>query len=113
MAKKPPTSREKTQRVKKAASRTTSSTRWLNRHINDPYVHEAQRLGYRSRAAFKLLEMDQRLKLIKPGMRVVDLGSAPGGWSQVLSQKHMGQIVAIDILDMDKLPNVEFIQMDF
>jgi 23S rRNA (uridine2552-2'-O)-methyltransferase len=114
MAKKPPTtSREKTQRVKSAATRTVSSTRWLQRHINDPYVHEAQRLGYRSRAAFKLLEIDKRFKLIKPNLRVVDLGSAPGGWSQVLSQKGMGQVVAIDILEMDQLPGVEFIQMDF
>lgn len=113
MTKKTPTSREKNQRVKTAAKRTTSSTRWLNRHINDPYVHEAQRLGYRSRAAFKLLEMDKKLRLIKKGMRVVDLGSAPGGWSQVLSQIGMAQVVAIDILPMDKLPDIEFIQMDF
>lgn len=111
--KKPPSSRVKTQRVKNAASRSKSSVSWLNRHINDPYVHEAQRQGLRSRAAFKLLEMDARLKLLKPGMRVVDLGAAPGGWSQVLSQKHMGKMVAIDILPMDELPGVDFIQMDF
>jgi len=111
--KKTPTGREKTQRVKSAKNRTTSSTRWLNRHINDPYVHEAQRQGYRSRAAFKLLEMNDRLKLIKKGMRVVDLGSAPGGWSQVLSQMEMAEVTAIDILPMDQIPGVNFIQMDF
>lgn len=111
--KRPPSARVKTQRVKNAASRSKSSVSWLNRHINDPYVHEAQRQGLRSRAAFKLLEMDSRLKLLKPGMRVVDLGAAPGGWSQVLSQKHMGKMVAMDILPMDELPGVDFIQMDF
>lgn len=113
MSKKPPASRVKKQRVKNQASRSNSSARWLDRHINDPYVHEAQRQGYRSRAAFKLLEMDERLRLLKPGLRVVDLGAAPGGWSQVLSRKEMGQIVAIDILPMDDLPGVAFIQLDF
>lgn len=110
---RPPSGRERTQRVKGAKGRKTSSTRWLDRHINDPYVHEAQRLGLRSRAAFKLIEMDKRLKLIKKGMRVVDLGSAPGGWSQVLSQRDMEHVVAIDILPMDPLPGVNFLQMDF
>lgn len=108
-----PTGRERSQRVKSGKGRKTSSTRWLARHINDPYVHEAQRQGLRSRAAFKLMEMDERLKLIKPGMRVVDLGSAPGGWSQVLSQKNVAHVAAIDILPMDPLPGVTFIQMDF
>lgn len=110
---KPPSSRQKTQRVKTAKKRKTSSTRWLSRHINDPYVHEAQRQGFRSRAAFKLLEMHKRLKLIKPGMTIVDLGSAPGGWSQVLGQMEAGKVIAIDILAMDRLPGVDFIQMDF
>ena len=110
---RPPSGRERTQHVKGAKGRKTSSNRWLNRHINDPYVHEAQRLGLRSRAAFKLLEMDKRLRLIKSGMRVVDLGSAPGGWSQVLGQKSVAHVAAIDILPMDPLPGVDFIQMDF
>lgn len=110
---RPPSGREPTQRVKGAKGRKTSSNRWLGRHINDPYVHEAQRLGLRSRAAFKIMEMDKRLKLIKPGMRVVDLGSAPGGWSQYLSEKGMAHVAAIDILPMDPLPGINFIQMDF
>lgn len=108
-----PTGRERTQRVKSGKGRKTSSTQWLSRHINDPYVHEANKLGLRSRAAFKLMEMDDRLKLIKPGMRVVDLGSAPGGWSQVLGQRNVGHVAALDILPMDPLPGVNFIQMDF
>lgn len=90
-----------------------SSKQWLNRHINDPYVHKANAEGYRSRAAFKLLEMDAKLRLLKTGMRVVDLGAAPGGWSQVLSRKNMAHIAAIDILPMDPLPGVDFIEMDF
>ncbi|MCB1537445.1 MAG: RlmE family RNA methyltransferase [Rhodospirillales bacterium] len=100
------------QRVKNKAAKE-SSKQWLNRHINDPYVHKANAEGYRSRAAFKLLEMDARLKLIKPGMRVVDLGAAPGGWSQVLSRKKVAHIAAIDILPMDPLEGVDFIEMDF
>ncbi len=93
--------------------RTPASARWLERHINDPYVHKAQIEGYRSRAAFKLLELDEKLHIIRPGLRYVDLGSAPGGWSQVLSVKEAGKIVAIDILPMDPLPGVDFVQMDF
>jgi 23S rRNA (uridine2552-2'-O)-methyltransferase len=110
---KKPTGRERKARVKKSGKIKESSTRWLSRHINDPYVHEANRLGLRSRAAFKLKEMDERMKLIKPGMRVVDLGSAPGGWSQYLANKKTKYVVAIDILPMDPLPGINFLEMDF
>jgi 23S rRNA (uridine2552-2'-O)-methyltransferase len=93
----------------------SGSRAWLRRHLTDPYVKEAQRLGYASRAAFKLLEIDKKDRIFKPGMTVVDLGSAPGGWSQVVS--HLvgdhGHIVAIDLLLMDVVPGVTFIQGDF
>lgn len=93
----------------------SGSRAWLRRHLTDPYVKEAQRLGYASRAAFKLLEINKKDKIFKPGMTVVDLGSAPGGWSQVVS--HLvgdhGHIVAIDLLLMDVVPGVTFIQGDF
>lgn len=93
----------------------TNSKAWMRRHLTDPYVKEAQRLGYASRAAFKLLEIQKRDKIFKPGMSVVDLGSAPGGWSQVASQcvGDHGHIVAIDLLPMDVVPGVAFIQGDF
>lgn len=107
------TTREKTVRVKSAKKRKSSSTRWLQRQLNDPYVHEAQRLGYRSRAAFKLIEIDEKLKILKPGMSVVDLGAAPGGWCQVLSERKMRKIVAIDLLPVDPFPDVECLEMDF
>lgn len=107
------TTREPTKRVRDAKKMKQSSAAWLTRHINDPYVHEAQRLGYRSRAAFKLLQLDEKLHLLKPNMRVVDLGAAPGGWSQILATRHLKQVVAIDILPMDELPGVDFLCMDF
>src|SRR5579859_4778321 len=97
------------------AKRSNSSSRWLAEHFSDPYVKRAQQEGWRSRAAFKLEEIQRRDHLLKPGMTVVDLGAAPGGWSQyaakVLGGK--GQIVALDILPMDALPGVEFIEGDF
>lgn len=89
-----------------------SSRRWLERQLNDPYVAEAQRQGYKSRAAFKLIEMDDELKLLKPGMLVLDLGAAPGGWSQVAAAKNC-KVVALDILPMDAIPGVAVLQMDF
>jgi len=110
---RPPSGRERKKRVKKAGKIKESSTRWISRHINDPYVHKATQQGYRSRAAFKLLEMDEKLHLIKPGMRVVDLGAAPGGWSQILASRKMSHIAAIDILPMDPIEGVDFIEMDF
>lgn len=92
-----------------------SSRRWLKEHFSDPYVKQAQQAGYRSRAVFKLLEIQQRDKLFKPGMLVVDLGAAPGGWSQVVVDliKPKGQVIALDILPMEPIVGVEFIQGDF
>lgn len=106
------------QRVKTRKGRSVSSSRWLERQLNDPYVAQAKAEGYRSRAAFKLAEMDDRFKLLKPGMRIVDLGAAPGGWSQVAAErigagKGEGQVVGIDLLEIDPLPDVTLLQMDF
>ncbi|MFG0807268.1 23S rRNA (uridine(2552)-2'-O)-methyltransferase RlmE [Pseudomonas fluvialis] len=95
--------------------RSKSSSRWLNEHVNDPYVKRAQKDGYRSRASYKLIELNDKDKLIRPGMLVMDLGSAPGGWSQVagkIAGDH-GRVIASDILPMDRLDNVDFIQGDF
>ncbi len=88
---------------------------WMHEHVNDHWVKEAARRGYRSRAAFKLLELAERDKLLRPGMSAVDLGSAPGSWSQVLREKlgRQGTIVALDLLDMDPLPGVHFLKADF
>ena len=96
---------------------TQASRRWLERQLNDPYVARARREGLRSRAAFKLMEIDDRAKLLKPGAKVVDLGAAPGGWSQVAAKRvragNGGRVVAIDLLAMDPLPGVDFLQLDF
>ncbi len=88
---------------------------WMHEHVNDPYVQEAQRRGYRSRAAFKLLHLDARDKLLRPGLTAVDLGAAPGSWSQVLHERlgPAGRIVAVDLLPMDPIPGVTFVQGDF
>ena len=96
-------------------ARSKSSNRWLEEHVNDPYVKKAQADGYRARAAYKLLELDEKDKLIRPGMLVVDLGSAPGSWSQIAGRLVgvKGRVVASDILPMDSLENVDFIQGDF
>jgi 23S rRNA (uridine2552-2'-O)-methyltransferase len=96
-------------------ARSKSSKRWLQEHFNDNYVKQAQKQGYRSRSAFKLLEIQQKDQLIKPGQTIIDLGAAPGGWSQVLSEimQGKGRIIALDILPMDPLAHVEFIQGDF
>jgi 23S rRNA (uridine2552-2'-O)-methyltransferase len=97
------------------AKKKSSSKAWLKEHRDDPYVQQAQREGYRSRACYKLLEIQERDKLIRPGMTVLDLGSAPGGWSQVAAQLvgHSGRVIASDILPMDALAGVEFIEGDF
>lgn len=97
------------------AKKKSSSKAWLKEHRDDPYVQQAQREGYRSRACYKLLELQDKDRLIRPGMTVVDLGSAPGGWSQVAADLvgHGGRVVASDILPMDALAGVEFIQGDF
>ena len=95
--------------------RRPTSKAWLQEHVNDEFVKRAQRDGYRARAAYKLLEIDEKDQLIKPGMTVVDLGSAPGSWSQVAVQRLGGQgrVIALDILEMPPVPGVEFIQGDF
>ncbi len=103
------------QRVKTARGRTVSQTRWLERQLNDPYVARAKREGYRSRAAFKLIEIDERFRILKPGQRIIDLGAAPGGWSQVAAKKvgREGRIVGIDLLEIEPMADVEFITLDF
>ncbi len=96
-------------------ARTKSSASWLSRHLSDPFVKQAQKDGYRSRSAYKLIELNEKDKLIRPGMRIMDLGSAPGGWSQVAGKLagEKGRVLAMDILPMDELKNVDFIQGDF
>jgi 23S rRNA (uridine2552-2'-O)-methyltransferase len=106
------------QRLKTARKRTLSSQKWLERQLNDPYVARAKREGYRSRAAYKLLEIDEKYHLLKPGQRVVDLGAAPGGWSQIAARKvgsaaGKGRVVGIDLLPIETMPGVEFLQLDF
>ena len=102
-------------RVKTARGRKTSSTRWLQRQLNDPFVTEAQRRGYRSRAAFKLLELDDRYGFLKKGARVVDLGAAPGGWSQIAKDRvgNSGSVVALDLVSIEPLVGVDMIEADF
>lgn len=98
-------------KVKKDRGRTASSRKWLQRQLNDPYVAAARAKGYRSRAAFKLVEMDDKFRFLKKGAKVLDLGSAPGGWSQVAANKG-ATIVAADVLAMDEIPGVTFFQAD-
>lgn len=105
-------------RIKKKSGLKNSSRRWLERHLNDPYVHRSKAEGYRSRAAFKLIEIDDRHKLLKPGQRVIDLGAAPGGWLQVAaarvkSPEDAPTVVGIDYLEMDPVPGSAILQMDF
>lgn len=105
-------------KVRTARGRTASSTRWLQRQLNDPYVVKARKEGWRSRAAFKLLEIDEKYHLLKRGMRVVDLGAAPGGWCQVAAQKvgstsERSLVVGIDYLDLDPIPGVVLLKKDF
>ena len=105
-------------RVKTGKGRTVSQKLWLERQLNDPYVHEAKKLGYRSRAAFKLSEIDDKYKFLKSGGYVVDLGAAPGGWSQVSAQRvksveGKGRVVAIDMHSMDDISGVIFFKKDF
>lgn len=100
--------------VKTARRRSKSSANWLRRQLNDPYVKMAQAEGYKSRAAFKIIEIDEKFKLFKSGKIIVDLGSAPGGWSQIAVGKvGEGNVVAVDILDMEEIPGVKFIKQDF
>ena len=92
-----------------------SSKQWLRRHVNDPYVQRSKKEGYRSRSAYKLTEIDDRDKLLKPGMLVVDLGAAPGGWAQVAAKRvgAKGEVVAIDLVPMEPISNVTILQADF
>jgi len=104
-------------RVKSGKSRKLSSKLWLERHLNDPYVARAKGEGFRSRAAYKLIEIDDKARFLKRGARVVDLGAAPGGWSQVAAKRvgapEQGRVVAIDILQMEPVPGVDFQHLDF
>ncbi len=115
MSGKKPTdgTRSLSQRVKTAKGRAISSTMWLQRHLNDPYVQKAQREGYRARAAYKLIEIDDKAKLIRPGMNVIDLGAAPGGWAQVAMLRGANRVIGIDLLPIEPLAGAEFIEMDF
>ena len=104
--------------VKSAGKRTLSSKLWLERQLNDPYVAQAKREGWRSRAVYKLIEMDERFHLFKPGQKIVDLGAAPGGWAQYAAKKvgsasGRGRVIGIDLLDIEPIPGVEFTVMDF
>ena len=104
--------------VRTGGKRKLSSKLWLERQLNDPYVAQAKREGFRSRAAFKLVEIDDKYHLLKSGMTVVDLGAAPGGWSQVAAKRvgavnGKGRVVAIDLLEMPEIPGVQFAQLDF
>jgi 23S rRNA (uridine2552-2'-O)-methyltransferase len=104
--------------VKTGGKRKLSSKLWLERQLNDPYVAQAKRDGYRSRAAYKLIEIDDKHRLLKPGMIVVDLGAAPGGWSQIAAKRvgaadGKGSVIAIDLLEMPEIPGVQFAQLDF
>ena len=102
-------------RLKDEKRRTLSSRTWLERQIRDPYVARAKREGFRSRAAYKLAELDDKYRLLKPGTRVVDLGAAPGGWSEIAARRvgAGGRVLAIDILDMKPIAGVEFLKLDF
>jgi 23S rRNA (uridine2552-2'-O)-methyltransferase len=110
--------RELKVRVKSGKGRSLSSKLWLERQLNDPYVARAKQEGLRSRAAYKLIEIDTKHRLFKPGMKVVDLGAAPGGWSQIAAKRvgaaeGKGRVAAIDLLEMAAIPGVEFVQLDF
>jgi 23S rRNA (uridine2552-2'-O)-methyltransferase len=104
--------------VKTGGKRKLSSKLWLERQLNDPYVAQARRDGLRSRAAYKLIEIDDKYHFLKPGLSVVDLGAAPGGWSQIAAKRvgaadGRGKVVAIDLLEMPEIPGVSFAQLDF
>lgn len=107
--------RKKFVKVKTAKGRKKSSTEWLQRQLNDPYVIAAQRMGYRSRATFKLIELDEKYSFLGKGKNIVDLGAAPGGWTQlaVTKNKGQGQVIGLDILEMDEIPGATIIQKDF
>ena len=114
---KPPTEggRGLSTRLRTAKGRTTASQKWLERQLNDPYVRAAKAAGWRSRAAFKILELDEKYHIFKPGQRVVDLGAAPGGWTQVAAQRvgNAGKVVGLDLLPMDEIAGATLLQGDF
>ena len=113
MTDQPPGQRGLTVKLKTARGRTTASQKWLQRQLNDPYVRAAQQQGWRSRAAFKLIELDDRFHLLRRGVRVIDLGAAPGGWSQVAVQRGAASVVGVDLLEMDPVPGAFIVQGDF
>jgi 23S rRNA (uridine2552-2'-O)-methyltransferase len=104
-------------RVRAGKGRSASSRHWLERQLNDPYVARARREGMRSRAAYKLIEIDDKVHFLRKGARVIDLGAAPGGWSQIAAQRvdapRHGKVIAIDVLQMDPVPGVDFVKLDF
>jgi 23S rRNA (uridine2552-2'-O)-methyltransferase len=99
--------------LKRARKHTPSSQAWLRRQLNDPYVAAARAQGFRSRAAFKLIELDEKFSLLRPGLRIVDLGAAPGGWSQIAVRQGAGKIIGLDLLPIEPLPGATFLQGDF
>lgn len=103
---------KKKTKVHSAKGRKISSTRWLQRQLNDPYIEMAKKQGYRGRAAFKLIEINEKIDFLKPGITIIDLGAAPGGWCQVATEKKC-KVIAIDLLEIDEMPDVEFFKMDF
>ena len=112
--KRPPSnSRGVSVKLKTALGRTTGSQKWLMRQLNDPYVRAAKEQGRRSRAAFKLIELDDRFHLIRPGLRCVDLGAAPGGWAQVLVERGATKVVGVDLLHVDPVPGATILEGDF
>jgi 23S rRNA (uridine2552-2'-O)-methyltransferase len=117
MTKKPTAARGVTRslvvKLKNAGKRTTAQQAWLSRQLNDPYVAAAQAQGWRSRAAFKLIELDDKYSLLKPGIKVVDLGAAPGGWSQVAVKRGAGRVVGVDLLAIDPVAGAELLLGDF
>jgi 23S rRNA (uridine2552-2'-O)-methyltransferase len=112
MPEQPPGQRGLTVKLRTARGRTTASQKWLQRQLNDPYVRAAKQQGLRSRAAFKLIELDDRFHLLRRGMRVIDLGAAPGGWSQVAVQRGASVVVGVDLLEVDPVPGATIIQGD-
>ena len=113
MPEQPPSQRGLTVKLRTARGRTTASQKWLQRQLNDPYVRAAQQQGLRSRAAFKLMEIDDKLKLLHRGSRVVDLGAAPGGWSQVAVKRGASVVVGVDLLPVDPVSGATLLQGDF
>lgn len=101
------------ERLKTAKGRSVSQQNWLRRQLNDPYVAKARDAGYRSRAAFKLVEIDAKARILRPGLKVVDLGAAPGGWTQVAIERKAASVVALDILEMDQLAGAIVLRADF